>query len=443
MEEENPRRTLGDYSRPSHEGYQSTIELLDGNIVVPLLSDTIWLVRNGCSFHGLRFEDPNQHLKDFLKLVDSLNLDVNKIASSYDICSGPHDTQYWMENPEQAFVDYVSSRTNKTGDKWISMFESDFKQYQSEMTKKIDTFLKAINDQMTRALPSDMIKNLKLNVNPTSILSARSYLTRDHQNSSNSFKSINVIKTCFNSTTYFQKGQLQVKTLTVNEVETPKSKEPKKAIEDEFNELHLSLPVHKALSHVSMYDALLDKYIESLELGKNRSDFIRSETPKKMKDPRLFILPCRLGDSKPFDTLVDLGSCVNLILLNLFKKLRIGLLEETEDVLGLANGTKSYPIGIVKNVEVHVVKLKLVEDFHVVDMEKDPTCPLLVGRGFLATTSDVIDCKKAKIVIGEGITRSIFRVKEIDFGDENIPYWTTVGKRESYTPRTSMDGIGD
>ncbi|GKD93397.1 hypothetical protein Tco_1373234, partial [Tanacetum coccineum] len=47
-----------------------------GNNVVLLRSDTIWLVQNGCSFHGLRSEDPNQHLKDFLKLVDSLNLDV-------------------------------------------------------------------------------------------------------------------------------------------------------------------------------------------------------------------------------------------------------------------------------------------------------------------------------------------------------------------------------
>ncbi|GJY71455.1 MAK10-like protein [Tanacetum coccineum] len=43
--------------------------------MVPLRSDTIWLVQNGCSFHGLRSEDPNQHLKDFLKLVDSLDLD--------------------------------------------------------------------------------------------------------------------------------------------------------------------------------------------------------------------------------------------------------------------------------------------------------------------------------------------------------------------------------
>ncbi|GKC33140.1 MAK10-like protein [Tanacetum coccineum] len=67
-------RTLGDYSKPSYEGYRNTIELPEGNNVVPLRPDTIQLVQNRCSFHGLRSEDPNQHLKDFLKLVDSLDL---------------------------------------------------------------------------------------------------------------------------------------------------------------------------------------------------------------------------------------------------------------------------------------------------------------------------------------------------------------------------------
>nr|GEV51937.1 MAK10-like protein [Tanacetum cinerariifolium] len=75
MGDENPIRTLRDYSKPSHEGYRNTIEIPVGNNVVPLRFDTIRLVQNGCSFHGLRFEDPNQHLKDFLKLVDSLDLD--------------------------------------------------------------------------------------------------------------------------------------------------------------------------------------------------------------------------------------------------------------------------------------------------------------------------------------------------------------------------------
>ncbi|GJU10000.1 hypothetical protein Tco_1132396 [Tanacetum coccineum] len=254
MGDASPIRTLGDYSKPSHEGYRNTIELLVRNNVVPLRSNTIRLVQNGCSFHGLRSEDPNQHLKDFLKLVDSLNLNdenrermrcvyfnflfaikletglnvfqqdpspreslseawtrfkdllqnvphhgielwlqvqifydhvnpvtrrtidqsasgklrdrnaeeswalledpalydnenvlstsdrllieienqvqrlmeahlastqptqVNKITTSCEICSGPHDTQYCMEDLEQAFVEYASSCTDEAGD---------------------------------------------------------------------------------------------------------------------------------------------------------------------------------------------------------------------------------------------------------------------------------------------------------------------------------------
>jgi hypothetical protein len=74
---EQPRaRTLGKYSRPSHQGYQNTIELPQRANVSPLQSDTIRLVQSGCAFYGLRSEDPNQHLKDFLKIIDSIYLDV-------------------------------------------------------------------------------------------------------------------------------------------------------------------------------------------------------------------------------------------------------------------------------------------------------------------------------------------------------------------------------
>nr|GEW46229.1 MAK10-like protein [Tanacetum cinerariifolium] len=75
MGDANPICTLGDYSKSSREGYRNTIELPVGNNVVSLQSDTILLVQNGCSFHELRSEDPNQHLKDFLKLMDSVDLD--------------------------------------------------------------------------------------------------------------------------------------------------------------------------------------------------------------------------------------------------------------------------------------------------------------------------------------------------------------------------------
>ncbi|GJX52028.1 putative reverse transcriptase domain-containing protein [Tanacetum coccineum] len=89
-----------------------------------------------------------------------------------------------------------------------------------------------------------------------------------------------------------------------------------------------------------------------------------------------------------------------------FKKLNIELLEETDHIFGLADETKSYPVGIVKDVEVHIGKLKLLNDFYVINMKKDPETPLLLGRGFLATVNAVIDYRKAKIAVGEGITSS-------------------------------------
>ncbi|GJV09078.1 DNA-directed DNA polymerase [Tanacetum coccineum] len=253
------------------------------------------------------------------------------------------------------------------------------------MTNKIDTILKVITDRMAGALPSDTIKNSKLNVNST-------YLS----------KSVQLVNPFPNDC----RRQL-------TEIRTQQPKKPENTLEDEFKDLHLNLPVLEVLAHAPMYNAILDKHVESLKLGKNRSAFIQGEMPKKIEDPRLFTLPCSLGNSEPFDTLADLGACVNIILLYLFKKLNIGLLEETNHVFGLANGTKSYLIGTIRDVEVHIGRLKLLTDFYVIDMKKDHKTPLLVGRGFLATTNAAIDCRKAKIAIREGITRNMWESEDL------------------------------
>nr|GEV83090.1 hypothetical protein [Tanacetum cinerariifolium] len=205
------------------------------------------------------------------------------------------------------------------------------------------------------------------------------------------------------------------------ESETQQPEEPEPTIKYEFQETHLNLPILEVRAYSPIYNAILDKYVQNLELGKNRSTFIQREMPAKMEDPGLFTLPCRLRNSKPFNTLANLGSCINIIPLYLFKNLNIKLLEETDHLFGLADGTKSYPSGIVKDVGVHIGKLKLLNDFYVIDMKKDPKTPLLIGRGFLATTNAVRDCRMAKIAIGEGITRSIFRVKGVDLGPNENP----------------------
>ncbi|GJW82079.1 hypothetical protein Tco_0146054 [Tanacetum coccineum] len=134
---------------------------------------------------GLELENQVQRLME-ANLAPRQSVQVNKISSSCEIYSGPHDTQYCMENPEQAFVDYASSRLMSnfmaSQDVRLSKFEANFKQQQGEMTNKIDTVLKAITDRIMGTLPSNTVKNPKLNVNSTSLVfSSRSYPTEDPQ----------------------------------------------------------------------------------------------------------------------------------------------------------------------------------------------------------------------------------------------------------------------
>nr|GEY48564.1 MAK10-like protein [Tanacetum cinerariifolium] len=235
MGDESPIRTLRGYFKPSHEGYMNTIELPVGNNVndprdFAKLVKAIALPQDVPSTSDRRLIELENQVQRLIKahLAPIQPTQVNKVTTSCEICSGPHETQYCMEDPEQAFVEYASSH----------------------------------NDELR-------------------------------------------------------------------------------------------------------------------------------------------------GNLKPFDTLANLRSCVNIIPLYLFKKLNIRLLEETNHIFGLAGGTKSYPVGIVYDVEVHTGKLKLLNDFYVIDMKKYPKTHLLVGRGFLAIANAVIDCRKAKIMVGEGITRDV------------------------------------
>ncbi|GJS90318.1 hypothetical protein Tco_0772954 [Tanacetum coccineum] len=43
-------------------------------------------------------------------------IQVNKITFLCEVCSGPHDTQYCMENLVEAFAEYASSRTKEAGE---------------------------------------------------------------------------------------------------------------------------------------------------------------------------------------------------------------------------------------------------------------------------------------------------------------------------------------
>ncbi|GJU27414.1 MAK10-like protein [Tanacetum coccineum] len=381
MANENPIRTLGDYSKPSHEGYRNTIELPEGN--------NVFTPKRVPSFRWHRL---------------------------------------WLQ--VQIFYDHVNPATRRTID------QSAGGKLRDRNAKESSALLEDLALYNNESLndPRDFRYRWSRRIHLCS--RCPEYIRPSSHRARKPSPTLDGSSSCSKETCYSEQDLFFIRYLAV--VPNPqtlsiawKSRQAfvdyassrvdearglEQTLEDELKDLHLNLLGLKVLAHALMYNSILDKYVESLELSKNESAFIQGEMTKRKEDPGLFTLPCRLGDSKPFDTLADLGSCVNIIPLYLFKKLNIGLLEETDHVFGLADGTKSYPIGIVRDVEVHIGRLKILNEFYVIDMKKDPETPLLVGRGFLATTNAVIDCRKSKIAVGEGITRSVFRVKRIELG---------------------------
>ncbi|GJW59800.1 hypothetical protein Tco_0109135 [Tanacetum coccineum] len=134
MRDENPIHTLRDYSKPSHEGYKNTIELPVGNNVDLALYDNkswndprdfakpvkaITLPQRVPSTSDSRLIELKNQVQRLMEAHLALTqpTQVNKVTTSCEICSGPHDTQYCMEDPEQAFVEYASSRTDEAGGK--------------------------------------------------------------------------------------------------------------------------------------------------------------------------------------------------------------------------------------------------------------------------------------------------------------------------------------
>ncbi|GJR05845.1 hypothetical protein Tco_0528829 [Tanacetum coccineum] len=61
---------------------------------------------------------------------------VNKVTTSCEICSGPHDTQYCMEDPKQAFVEYISSVYRLKPGSSINTVTIHFKQQSDSFDEK-------------------------------------------------------------------------------------------------------------------------------------------------------------------------------------------------------------------------------------------------------------------------------------------------------------------
>ncbi|GKB07208.1 MAK10-like protein [Tanacetum coccineum] len=273
---------------------------------------------------------------------------VNKITTSCEICSGPHDTQYCMEDPEQAFFEYASSRTDEAGDARLSKFEADFKQQQSEMTNKIDTVLKAITDRIAVTLPSDTVKNPKLSTYP--VLSARSYPTEDPQCSTQTYEE-----------------DSDVMFIEVIPKDDNSSKEEPKADGQEVEYFDIFLTRSELAYH---------KY---LMCGPMPLIFLRN--PNLMEGcPSNLKIPCNIGHVHIEKAYIDLNSPLNIMTRKMYNWIMRKKLDPREN----ANGGVSNFTRRIKGMHVFVGNFTYIVDFMII---KD--------------ISSIIDPRLSQVVLGK------------------------------------------
>ncbi|GJV42062.1 hypothetical protein Tco_1420502 [Tanacetum coccineum] len=363
-------------------------------------------------------------------LAPKSSVQVNKIAYSCEICSGSYDTQYCMENPEQAFVDYASSHTDEAEGKWftfkpeqnnlgdtynsswkshlnlrwrqpqnsqnnfsnplnrfqpnglipnlsfnnnpqnlnnqsnleglmsnfmasqearLSKFESDFKQQQGEMTNKIDRVLKAINDRMTGALPSDTVKNPKLNDNSTSpVLSAHSYPTRDPQCSS----------------------QIHGHDTIAEECKISKEEGKEENVNPENINTNPPSPPDPSISFITKKVCKLNSFLESINLIPRSSDAKFVCTKDNDGDVMFIEIIKKYDDSSKeelgeYKAYIDLNSPLNVMTRMQYNWIMRKQLEPREDPEGI-RGINNFT-GRIKGMHIFVGNFTYVSDFMIVE----------------------------------------------------------------------------
>nr|GEV01013.1 zinc finger, CCHC-type [Tanacetum cinerariifolium] len=246
LEDANPIRTLGNYSKPSHKGYRNTIELFVGNNVVPLRSDAIRLVQNGCSFYEFRSEDPNQHLKDFLKLVDSVDLGgknrerMRLRLFHYSLCD---QARNWLERlPAGSITTWMDLTTPHT--KRIERLENPISKQREKINNRMAEMFRLLKELTTsRASEKELIREeakspVTKNVNSISL--AKGEEKRNDNDDMAADSSIN------GTDTEILRKEDEKKTKTENGT---KNKPIKRAENEEIAEASSSKPVGYYLKH--------------------------------------------------------------------------------------------------------------------------------------------------------------------------------------------------
>ncbi|GJZ21923.1 reverse transcriptase domain-containing protein [Tanacetum coccineum] len=209
---------------------------------------------------------------------------------------------------------------------------------------------------------------------------------------------------------------------------------PKPTMDQMFKKLHINISLAEALAFMPKYAKMLKDLISNKEkllelantpLTENCSAVHLKQLPKKLGDPRKFLIPCDFFELEKCMALADLGASINLMPLSVWKKLMLPKLVPTHITLELANRSVAYPAGIAEDVFVQVDKFTFPADFIVVDYDVDPRFPLILGIPFLRTAHALVDVYGEELILRDGDEELIFHTDRTSkyphkYGNESI-----------------------
>nr|GFC21553.1 reverse transcriptase domain-containing protein [Tanacetum cinerariifolium] len=175
-----------------------------------------------------------------------------------------------------------------------------------------------------------------------------------------------------------------------------------------FKEMSFEISFTDALILMPKFAATLKALIENKEklsemartmMNEHCSAIILNKLPRKLGDPRKFLIPCEFSGMDECLALADLGASINLMPLSVWEGLSLPELTPTCMTLELADRLVSKPLGIAKYVSFKVGVFHFPADFVVVDFEPDPRVLLILGWCFLKTSRALIDVHKGELTL--------------------------------------------
>nr|GEX38459.1 reverse transcriptase domain-containing protein [Tanacetum cinerariifolium] len=373
-------RTMAELLQAPTKGYEDAIvipEIAANNF--ELMHSLINLVQNK-QFFGHDKEDPHAHIQYFNKITSTMRV-PNVPSSSIKLMLFP----FSLEGAARIWLEKEAPRSIQTWDDLVSKFIVQF--FPPSKTKNLWT------------LPGNTITNLKEELKGITTRSGVAY--QGPKTPSPSKQGTKVTKDQVQTTSSQNTAPVQPSVIQ-SESQAPVFKPVVTPVGAPIPNLKPSIP------YPSRRDNEKRPLIRNKEklnemartpMNKHCSAVILNKLPRKLGDPRKFLIPCEFPGMDECLALADLGASINLMPFSMWEALLLSEITLTCMTLELADRSVSKPISIAKDVSFKVGVFQFPADFLVVDFEPDPRVPLILERCFLKTGRALIDVHKGELTL--------------------------------------------